>query len=269
MCANDANMDRVVNGTRLQRVTGNEEISSVKGDRCCQTQGSYVDVYVNGEKIAAEPDTAALSVWVDAKWFKTINNEVEVDEGEVVAANGTRMNVYGRSWLTFILFGVNFRRVPVRILEGMESKMLIGLRFIKSYGMTLDYFKDTAAILVNGRRYSGRLSTRLLDLYDMEHAEKSEEENLFKLEEGDIDDRIKSLDLSSFSPDRSLQERLRNILWENRGIFKGVGSIKGVEHKIELMERSKACISPDEKKIASRARSRKKRSNKVIKHGCP
>ena len=264
LSASDANMDRVVNGTRLQRVTGNEEISSVKGDRCCQTQGSYVVVYVNGEKIAAEPDTAALSVWVDAKWSQTINKEIEVDEGEVVAANGTRMNVYGRSWLTFTMFGVKFRRVPVRILEGMDSKMLIGLRFMKSYGMTLDYFKDTAAILVNGRRYSGKLSTRLLDLYDIGHAEESEEEKLFKVEEGDIDERIKSLDLSSFSPDRSLQERLQNILWENRGIFKGVGSIKGVEHKIDLMEGAKPVFLPMRRRSPAEQEAEKREVTKLL-----
>ena len=97
--------------------------------------GSYVDVFVDGEKVIAQPDTAAMSVWVNATWFESRGYHVEKDKGMVVAANGSQMDVYGRGKLSFNMFGVQFKDFPVRLLEGMDSKILIGLRFIKSFGM--------------------------------------------------------------------------------------------------------------------------------------
>lgn len=70
----------------------------------------------------------------------------------VVAANVSTMDVYGRGRLSFTIFGVLFREFLVRVVERLENAMLIGLRFINSFGMSLNYFQERARLNIGGRK---------------------------------------------------------------------------------------------------------------------
>ena len=105
-----------------------EEIYCTSEDSGCMIHGSFVDLHVGDEIVKAVPDTAAMSVWVSETWFTSRGYRVEKDQGVVVAANGSTMDVYGSGRLSFRFLGVLFKDVPVRVLSGMESDILIGLK---------------------------------------------------------------------------------------------------------------------------------------------
>ena len=64
------------------------------------------------------------------------------------------------------------------------------------------------------------------------------------INDADVDDKIGEMDLSHFHPKTAMQERLRHILWTRRGVFKGLGHIRGVEHTIKLVADAKPACSP-------------------------
>ncbi len=65
------------------------------------------------------------------------------------------------------------------------------------------------------------------------------------IEDEEVDDFIQTkLDLSEFSEDPALRDRLRNLLWDRRAIFKGMGCIRDIEHRINLKEDGKPVCHP-------------------------
>ncbi len=115
-----------------------------------------VEIIVERNKIVAEVDTAARSVWVNADWFMaTVEAKVIPDYGEVRAADETKMNVYGSSRMTFSIWGMEFVDYPVRLLEGLKSKVLIGRSFWIANRAQLDLEQGKGSIMVSGRRFEG------------------------------------------------------------------------------------------------------------------
>ena len=64
------------------------------------------------------------------------------------------------------------------------------------------------------------------------------------IDDVDVDDAIREMDLSHFHQESSMQGKLREILWTRRELFKGLGHINGVNHAIELVEGAKPVCSP-------------------------
>ena len=134
--------------------------------------------------------------------------------------------------------------------------------------MKLDYLGGRVSINVHGKKHEGILYTQVSDLYDTSLANVDEYEKFYNVvEEDSIDQRIKDLDLTSFSPDESLREKLRAILWENRSIFKGVGSIKGIVHKIELVEGAKPVFLPMRRRSPAEQEAEKREVTKLLEMG--
>lgn len=78
------------------------------------------------------------------------------------------------------------------------------------------------------------------------NARTADSERVSRVIEGsDVDDYLQNeVDYSAFSSNERLQQRLRELLWNKREIFKGLGKIKGVRHKIELKEGVKPICQP-------------------------
>lgn len=50
----------------------------------------------------------------------------------------------------------------------------------------------------------------------------------------DVDQSIKDMDFKAFSRSPSNQKRVRKLLWQRRGLFKGLGKIVRIKHFIAL-----------------------------------
>ncbi len=66
------------------------------------------------------------------------------------------------------------------------------------------------------------------------------------------------MDLSLFTTRKELQEPLRSLLWEKRNIFKGVGVIKNMSHKIKLIEGSEPVFLPLRRRTPAKQESERK-----------
>ncbi len=75
------------------------------------------------------------------------------------------------------------------------------------------------------------------------------------------------MDLSSFSTKKELQEALRSLSWEKRNIFKGVGSIKNISHKIKLIEGSEPIFLPLRRRTPAEQEFERKEVKKLVERG--
>jgi len=201
----------------------------VASQDACSCDELVVEVYVEKEMVYAEVDTAARSLWVNADWFEdVVGNKVVEDKGDVFAADSAKVEVYGASKMDFELWGRRFYNYPVRLLKNLKPKILIGRAFWVEHKATLFLNLQTGSITISGKTYAGRI------LYG-NCGQRNETVKLMG-EEDAIDESIQSIDLSGFSPDAELQEKLRLLIWKKRHLFKGVGSIKNIQHRIKLKE---------------------------------
>jgi len=152
----------------------------------------------------------------------------------------------------------------VRVLEGLKSQVLIGRAFWIKNKLKLDLTRGQGTINALGRSFSGPVyypqDLGYLPSYESEEVQAVEEEV-------DIDDKIKTMGLSEFSPDVSLQERLRDILWKKRNIFKGVGAIKGVTHKIKLKPEAEPVFLPMRRRSPAEKKTEEDSVRKLLDMG--
>eukprot|EP00171_Calliarthron_tuberculosum_P021211 IDg21211t1 len=228
-----------------------EIVKIMRDDECdssCFMDELAVEITVNGMKINAEIDTGAYSIWVNLDWFLKQGGIVEPDYGEARGADQSKLDVKGSGRLSFGLWGSYFRNYPVRLLGDLKSDVLIGRSFWINYRLKMDLEVGKGAILVNGKQFSGIMNVPIQVNKEIVSSIDEEEE---------IDMKIKSMDLSGFSPHLKFQDALRELLWDKRHIFKGVGSIKNITHKIKLKEGSKPVMLPMRRRSPVEARSRK------------
>ena len=69
-----------VDGSTLNHISDDEEVALLSCDEGCAKHGAYVEISFTVETVLAEPDTAAMSVWVNAEWFDSNRYHVEKDE---------------------------------------------------------------------------------------------------------------------------------------------------------------------------------------------
>lgn len=133
--------------------------------------------------------------------------------------------------------GATIYRREVRVLNNLPDKFLIGRRFWRQQGLRLDLESNQGSIKAEEDRRSGVIGRGV--------STPTPEQVNRVVEDRDIDEYLmKEIEYSEFSADTGMQQKLRALLWEKRGIFKGFGKIAGVQHKIALKEDAKPVFQP-------------------------
>lgn len=77
------------------------------------------------------------------------------------------------------------------------------------------------------------------------------------MENVDVNQALRNMDCSTFSENPSRLHKLRKLLWRRRALFKGLGRIKGVPHRIEL--------KPEARRVCESGRRRSPKEEEVEK----
>lgn len=194
--------------------------------------------------IAAQLDTGARSVWVSDSWYRRHYGEPEPDGKGAVGADSKALDVTGKGAITFMLWGRRFKDVPVRVLRGLDTNMLIGLKFQQRIGLVLDLQSMRGYYVYAGRRYNGSLAELPHVSHEADVVGLTTESVRAVIEDSDVDEAIRTLDLSEFSDDKVERETLRETLWKKRAVFKGMGRIEGEEHVIAMKADAKPVVMP-------------------------
>ena len=75
------------------------------------------------------------------------------------------------------------------------------------------------------------------------------------------------MDPAKFHPEFEVQEKLRRILWNRRAVFRGLGLIKGLQRKIQLVEGNHTGVLLGENTIYSRGGGRTRRDGEFTENG--
>lgn len=207
-----------------------------------------ISVSTCAEEIMVTIDTAALSIWVDYDWYTAHGGKILSKGGSACAADGREIGVVGTGKLKFAFWGLSFVE-EVRVMTHLPDKMLIGQNFWRNLGLRLDLERNSASVKRDGVRVEGPVGSRK-QLNDEE-----EESVRATIEDADVDQALKDMDLRAFSENPSKRNRLRKLLWKRRAIFKGLGKIVGIQHKIAL--------KPDVRPVCEPLRRRSPREEEV------
>lgn len=181
-------------------------------------------------------DTAAFSTWIDRTLFESLGGKIR-DDRPVKAADveGKPISVSGEGVVNLNFWGARFENCLVRVMDNLPSGVIIGNKFLRRIGFSMDLDNLQCSIRFRNRKYRGRL--------ELANPENSESISAV-IEDEDVDDHIKHMDLSDFHSDNLIQENLRNVLWKHREVFKGMGCVKGYEHEIKLKPGTKPIAHP-------------------------
>jgi hypothetical protein len=113
---------------------------------------------VGNTKLNAQLDTAAQSAWVSHVWYRRHFGEPDPDSSGAFGANSSALDVAGRGKITFSIWGSVFHDQEVRVLRGLDTDMLIGLKFQREHGFVLDIGRKRASFEVNGYQFQGKLN---------------------------------------------------------------------------------------------------------------
>ena len=194
-----------------------------------------VTLTIQGVRKDAVCDTGAFSLWVYKVFYKQFGGILHVDAHGAAAVDGSELAVSGTGHLSFTLWGCHFEKYHVRVMENLPSGIPIGRRFWIKHKAVLDLQSMRGTMLVDGRDHSDAL--HLVDPTFGEDVKAV-------IEDVDVDDSIKSMELSEFADDSGLQEQLRSVPRMHREIFKGLGNIRGFEHGIKLMANAEPVCLP-------------------------
>ncbi len=173
-------------------------------------------------------DTAASCVWVDMTWYVNCGAVVDPDYGSAAAVDGSCLEVVGMGTIEFRLWGTLFTE-PVRVMSKLPDTVLIGGDFWRMHALVMNLETNLGAISADWKRISGPVARA---------GPRLDEECLRKVvEDHEVDDHLMNkIDFSEFSKDPLMRQRLKDMLWDKREIFKGMGRISGVKHRIQLKE---------------------------------
>ena len=183
-----------------------------------------VKVNIFGEKMWVPVDTAALSIWIDWDWFVQ-NGETLLTTGHGTA-EAVDVDVGGQGVVEFELWGKRFKEI-VKVLGSLPDRLLIDRKFWRKNKLRLDLSANYTSITVDGACHEGSVG----------RSTSSEgAEGICRVLEGDdVDHYLKQeADYSQFSNDQAVRQKITDLLWRKRAIFKGLGCIKGVKHEIVL-----------------------------------
>jgi hypothetical protein len=200
-----------------------------------------VRVVTTAGAVQAEVDTATQSVWVDAQWYRDNIGEPGPDDRKARAADKQPLSVSGQGRITFSWWIRVFRDRRVRPMKNMETPIIIGLRLQREFGLVLDVGRICGSFIAAGNIFQGRLNVTEEPFDDGERVHGV-------IEDADLDECIRNMDLQEFLSDPAAQEALRAVVWLHRGVFKGLGLVKGVKHCIAIKEGAKPVLMPQRKR---------------------
>jgi hypothetical protein len=197
-----------------------------------------VTIFLPTGRTSAVIDTGAQSFWVDKEWFLSQGGTIEDDKIFAEGADGGRLSVAGKGVLPwFTLWGHRGFEQAVRVMENLPSKVLIGSEFWRKYALKLDLQRLCGEIDVEGQTFLGPVSTNMDGDFEVtqqvSQTIRDTDENMLEIEETKT--TIKEMDLSSFSDESEEVNSMRSLLWEFKDICLGMGLVKDIEHKIELL----------------------------------
>ncbi len=195
-----------------------------------------VQIEVFNEVVWVPIDTAARSVWVDKTWFVNHGGVMDADGGTAAGADGSSLDVAGKGEIEFRLWGSTFTE-PVRVMSTLPDTVLIGRDFWRKHALVMNLESNLGSVVVDGRRISGPVAQEVHEVV---------EEDVRKvIEDHEVDDYLlNKIDYSEFSKDPARRNGLRDLLREKREIFKGMGCIAGVKHRIQLKEEAVPVCCP-------------------------
>ncbi len=78
---------------------------------------------------------------------------------------------------------------------------------------------------------------------------------------------MRKTDFSEFSQDPIMQKRLSDLLWAKRGIFKGMGRIAGIKHRIKLKDDARPVCCPIRRRAPKEEEIEKTAMEKLLNMG--
>ena len=217
-----------------------------------------VTLTIQAVRKGAVCDTGAFSLWVDNAFCRQFGGILHADAHGAAAVDGSELAVSGTGHLSFTLWGCHFDKYHVRVMENLPSVILIGRQFWMKNKAVLDLQSMRGTMLVDGRDHSGALH-----LVDRTFGEEVKA----VIEDVDVDDAIKSMELSEFADDSGLQEQLRSVLWMHREIFKGLGNIRGFEHEIKRRANAEPVCLPIRRRPPKEMSAEKDMVKKMVSLG--
>ncbi len=147
-------------------------------------------------------------------------------------------------------------------MNKLPDRMLIGTKFWRRYSLILDLEANTGSVRVHGDRVKGSLRRGL-------GGDERKLEDVHNVIEGDeVDHELRNeRDHSAFSKDIKMQKKLRDLLWSRRAIFKGLGKIVGVKHKIQLKPDAAPVCCPVRRRSPREEEIERKQMTKLINLG--
>jgi len=233
-----------------------EEVALMDEEK--ESEEIVVDMLFGEKRQACVMDTGAFSVWVDKKFFTECGGELLPDDSGAVDVEGSPIDVSGRGYLTFQLWGRVFKNYPVRVLSSMPSNVLIGRRFWMKHKLQMDLGLLRAKIFAGGHEFGGRL--RMMERADIEEIRPV-------IEDADVDKVLEGMDFAEFDDDVALQEKLRATLLNHRDIFKGVGRIKGYQHVIKLEKDTEPVALPIRRRSPAEEKAEREAVERLLRDG--
>ena len=210
-----------------------------------------------GKTVLSIVDTGAFSIWIDQNLFQELGGTLIPEETVAMDVIGRPVEVVGRGYVDFGLWGCKIYAQNFRIMKRLPCQVLIGRQFLLLYGLQMDFEKLRGCITVRKRKYWGEVQ-----LSSMAH-----EQVRAVVEDMEVDTTIQELPLIEFYPSPKMQQKLRDILWKHRQIFKGVGCIKGLKHKIRLHPDTEPVASPIRRRLSAEQQVERDTMEKLLQAG--
>lgn len=189
--------------------------------------------------------------------------------GGATGADGSALRVRGKGELSFVFWGRLFKNIPMRVMSGLTSPFLMGLKFLRAYRFTISVASRWGSFVVGSRRYSGKFKDRDKTKYKnrVRPTTRTAQQVLKVIEDADVDEEIQHMKFGGFSPELADQEEMRRIIWNHRQIFKGLGNINVGVHKIQLKEDAVPYVAPARRLSRSEQETEKAMVHKLVEAG--
>ena len=165
----------------------------------CDESRAYIDddivvqLCAEGDSVWVPLDTGLI--WVDRPWYEGVGGTWVPTEETATAADGHHISFCSNGELTLRPWGTTFVE-PVRIAENLPSRVLIGSRFWRCYGLVLNLSSLRAEIWVEGRCIRGKVTKT--------RTNKASPELIAAISDADVDTTILDMELFQFHQEKAV-----------------------------------------------------------------
>lgn len=165
----------------------------------------------------------------------------------------------GKGLLDLYMWRLSFSE-EVRVMTTLPDMILLERRLWRKHKLQPDLEEIRASIVYGNERIYGSL---------VRNSHRTAE-NRFKavqvvIEDSEVDDAIREMELSKFSYWLEMQERLHNLIWRRQYIFKGLERIKRMQHIIAQKSDVKLVCSPVRRCSSKEEEAEKRAMQKLIR----